>query len=116
MSIDLLALGAIIANILGAVSILAVVIFAAVAWLKQLGLRGRRLTVAAFVVGLVIAVGVSYALTPMQTFADWFFAVLFGLMAGFLATGAYKGVENASGKAQIATAELSEYAPEQYER
>lgn len=91
--IDLSKLAAIIANILGGVAILAVVIFAVVAWLKQLGLKGRHLTVSAFVVGLLIAVAVRYASSPMQNIQDWIWAALFGLMAGLLATGAYKGVK-----------------------
>jgi hypothetical protein len=79
---------------------LAVVIFAAVAWMKQLGAEGKVLTLSAFVFGVVLGVCYRYAMQPMVTFADWFFAVLFGLMAGFLATGAYKGGEALAVKAR----------------
>ena len=73
---------------------LSVVVFAAVAWCKQLGLVGQALTWAAFAIGLVIGLAYRYAAAPMTDFASWFWAVLFGLMCGFLATGAYKGGES----------------------
>jgi hypothetical protein len=82
-----------IANMLTELMGLAVVIFAAVAWMKQLGAEGRTLTVMAFAFGLVLGVAYRYAMQPMADFASWFWAVIFGLMAGFLATGAYKGAE-----------------------
>lgn len=99
--IDLAQFGALIANILGAVAILAVVIFAVVAWLKQMGLRDKPLTIAAFVVGFALAMIIRYALVPASTFADWVWTALFGLMSALLATGAYKGVESATGAAVV---------------
>jgi hypothetical protein len=72
------------------------VIFAAVAYLKQWGVKGKWLTGSAFGIGLVLALVVRYAMAPMTTFADWVWAVVFGLMAGFLATGAYKGAQSAT--------------------
>ena len=93
--IDLSQLAKIVANILGGVSILAVIIFAAVAYLKQWGVRGKWLTGSAFLVGVVIALLVRYAMAPMVNFADWVWASVFGLMAGALATGAYKGAQQA---------------------
>jgi hypothetical protein len=81
-------------------------IFAAVAWIKQFGVKGKALTGAAFAFGLVFGVSYRYALAPMVTFSDWFWAITFGFAAGFLATGAYKGMENASGKARVIEGEL----------
>lgn len=65
------------------------VIFAAVAYLKKLGVQGNWLTVSAFGFGLVLGVAYRYAISPMTDFAGWFWAVIFGLLAGFIATGAY---------------------------
>lgn len=100
--LDLKELAAQIANILGGVSILGVVVFAIVAWLKQMGVSDtasfKWLTVSAFVTGIVVAVAVRLAMLPAVSFSDWVWTVLFGLMAGLLATGAYKGVEDATGK------------------
>jgi hypothetical protein len=82
-----------IANMLLELATLAVIIFAAVAWMKQAGLVDKQLTFAGFAFGLVFGVAYRYAMAPMVTFADWFWAIVFGLLAGFLATGAYKGAE-----------------------
>jgi hypothetical protein len=99
--IDLKELAALIANILGGEAILAVVIFAVTAQLKAIGLNGWKLTASAFVQGLVIALLVRYAMLPAVSFADWVWTGLFGLMAGLMATGAYKGIESATGKEKI---------------
>jgi len=82
---------------------LAVVIFAAVAWMKQLGAAGRTLTIMAFAFGLVFGLAYRWAMQPMTDFASWFWAVVFGLMAGFLATGAYKGAETLIAKGKEAS-------------
>jgi hypothetical protein len=90
-----------IGTLLAELMTLSVIIFAAVAWIKQLGVRGKALTLAAFVFGLGLGIAYRFAMAPMLTFTDWFWAVCFGLLAGFMATGAYKGAESASGKAQL---------------
>ena len=86
-----------VANMLTELVGLAVVIFAAVAWLKQMGVEGQRLTAAAFLFGLLFGIAYRYAMSPMTDFASWFWATIFGLMAGFLATGAYKGAQSVAG-------------------
>jgi hypothetical protein len=106
--IDLAQLGALIANILGGVAILAVVIFAAVAYLKQWGVAGKALTGSAFAVGLVVAFAARFMLLPPATLQDWLATAFMGVMAGFLATGAYKGVESATGKNRFVEGELLE--------
>jgi hypothetical protein len=79
--------------------VLSGVIFAVVAWLKQMGVEGKWLTGSAFAVGLVIGMAYRYAVVPMTDFPSWFFAILFGLAGGALATGAYKGAEGLAEKA-----------------
>jgi hypothetical protein len=79
---------------------LSVFIFAAVAYLKQWGISGDGLTGAGFAIGLVIGLAYRWAVQPMTDFASWFWAIMFGLMAGFLATGAYKGAGDIAAKAQ----------------
>lgn len=76
--------------------VLSIVIFALVAWLKQLGVRKRALTISAFVIGLILGIAYRYAMMPLVTFTDWFIAVIFGLLAGCTATGAYDGVRSAT--------------------
>lgn len=96
--IDLAQFAALIANILGGVGILAVVIFAAVAYLKQWGVEGKWLTGSGFAVGLALAFGARFMVAPPVTLSDWLATAFMGLMAGFLATGAYKGADNIAEK------------------
>lgn len=77
---------------------LSVVIFAVVAWLKQLGIKGQGLTITAFIFGLALGVCYRYAVSPMADFASWFWAVIFGLLAGAIATGAYKAGQSITGQ------------------
>jgi hypothetical protein len=99
-----------ILNLLSELIGLAVIIFAAVAWLKQMGVRGRLLTLSAFLFGLALGMLYRYAMSPMVTFADWFYAVVFGLMAGFMATGAYKGADGIQNKKlNVTMSELKNY-------
>ena len=83
-------LAKLMAGFLAELAILSAFIIAAVGWLKSLGVQGNALTISAFAFGLVLGVGYRYATAPMTDFASWFFAILFGLLAGFFATGAYK--------------------------
>lgn len=77
---------------------LTVFIFAAVAQIKQFGLTGHWLTACAFGIGLVFGGAYRFFVYSPATGLDWFVLVTFGLLGGFLATGAYKGIESASGK------------------
>lgn len=97
---DLAELGKMIANILGAVAIIAVIVFAAVAYLKQWGVAGKALTGSGFAAGLLIAFAARFMILPPTSLQDWIATAFMGLMAGFLATGAYKGVESATGKTE----------------
>jgi uncharacterized membrane protein len=76
-------------------------LFAFVNQLKQWGLKGNALTVSAFVFGLIFGVGYRYYVRPLVTFADWFGAVVFGLLAGFTATRSYDGIQSAAKKTVV---------------
>lgn len=77
---------------------LTVFIFAAVAQVKQFGVSGKWLTASAFGIGLLFGGGYRFFVYNPATGLDWFVLVTFGLLGGFLATGAYKGIESATGK------------------
>lgn len=81
-------------NFLAELLTLAVIVFAAVEQIKKFGASGNALTISAFVFGLLLGVGYRYAISPMGDFASWFWAIVFGLMAGFMATGAYDGARS----------------------
>jgi hypothetical protein len=91
-------------TLLAEVGGLSVIVFAAVAYLKQWGVSGNWLTGSSFACGLVLGVAWRYAASPLVTFADWFWAALFGLMCGFLASGAYKGAQGIAGTDEKGTA------------
>jgi len=80
---------------------LSVIIFALVAQLKAFGLHGKQLTAAAFVVGLLFGGLYRYFVYSPSLPVDWFILAVFGIMGGLVATGAYKGIESATGKAQF---------------
>lgn len=83
-------------------------IFAAVAQVKQFGVSGKWLTVAAFVIGLLVGGPYQFFMHPPAVPLDWFWLVMFSLAGGFIATGAYKGIESASGKDRYIEGELLE--------
>lgn len=76
-------------------------IFAATAQVRQFGLTGQKLTVAALVIGLVFGGCYRFFIYHPVSPEDWFWLVSYGLGSGFLATGAYKGAETVSGKKQL---------------
>ena len=87
-------------NLFVEVTGLSVFTFAAVAYLKQWGITGKALTGSGFAFGLVVGMAYRYAMQPMTDFPSWFWAVMFGLASGFVATGAYKGGESLAEKAK----------------
>ena len=60
-----------------------------VTYLKKFGLKGNWLTASAMVLGLLLAGGYKILLKPPTDPIDWFFAALYGLGCGLLATGVY---------------------------
>lgn len=89
-----------IMKLLAEVMGLSVFLFAFVAQLKKFGLKGKWLTAAAFVGGLVFGGCYRFFVYPPSTALEWFYIVTFGLAGGFVSTGAYQGIESATGKQQ----------------
>lgn len=69
---------------------LSVLLYAGVAWLKQLGVKGKWLTICSMVFGIALGLGVRYAETPLIGFAAWFWSAIFGFVCGLIASGVYK--------------------------
>jgi hypothetical protein len=72
------------------------VVFGLVAWVKSMGLGGKALTATSFVIGIVLGILYMYSLAPLVTFSQWFGGGTFGLGLGIVASGVYKGIENAT--------------------
>ena len=71
-------------------------IFALVAFLKKCGVQGNNLTYSAFGGAFLLGMGYRYSAVPLVTFADWFWAVVFSALAGFVATQTYDGIRSAA--------------------
>lgn len=61
---------------------------------NKLSISGKWLTLACLLFGVVIGIGYQYAITPLETFTQWFTASLFGFLCGLLATGVYDAYGN----------------------
>ena len=57
--------------------------------IRKMGLEGVWLTRAAFVVGLIVGVASEAAIGFMPVFVWWFSSILYGLIIGACACGAY---------------------------
>lgn len=90
---------------------LTVMIFAAVAQLKQFGVQGQWLTRSAYMVGVLLGGSYRYFVYKPALPVDWFWLVMFGAVCGFIATGVYKGVESATGKPQPVTLSGAVWTP-----
>ena len=73
------------------------VIFGLVALLKNAGVVGKWLLLSSFGIGVVFGVLYQYSLAPLNGFAAWFGAVIYGLALGLVASGVYEGIRAASG-------------------
>ena len=64
-------------------------------WIKRMGVTGEAaLNGIAVIIGLILGVGYKFSVMPPVTFADWFAAVLFGLILGLSSIGLYKSGES----------------------
>lgn len=68
--------------------------FGLVAWVKQLGLSGKWLTVASMLIGLILGGGYQVFVNGLPVnYAGWFVIVIYGLGLGVVASGVYKSAE-----------------------
>lgn len=64
-------------------------------WIKKMGVTGEQaINGIAVVIGLILGVGYKFSVLPPVTFADWFAAVIFGLILGLASIGLYKSGES----------------------
>lgn len=83
-------------QMIGEILGLSALLFAFVAWLKQVGIEGPKLTICSLAGGWLIGGLIRYATVPPITVAEWIWLFLYGLIAGLVASGAYKGFEFAA--------------------
>lgn len=65
-----------------------------VAWLKKAKVKGTWLTISSLLVGLLLGIAYKYAVSPLTTFSNWFWAIVFGVILGLIACGVYDAYRN----------------------
>lgn len=61
---------------------------------NKLSVSGKWLTISCLLFGVVIGIGYQYAIMPLETFTNWYTAILFGFVCGLVATGVYDAYSN----------------------
>jgi hypothetical protein len=74
---------------------LVTLVIALVEWVKRFGVKGAWLNATSMLIGLVIGVAYWYAQSPLGSFAEWFGAIVYGLMLGLGASGVYDAAKSA---------------------
>lgn len=74
---------------------LTVLVIALVEWIKKFGVEGKALNAVSMAIGALIGVAYWYAQSPLQSFTDWFGAVVYGLALGLVASGIYDAARSA---------------------
>lgn len=75
---------------------LILVVIGAVEFFKQLGARGRLLTILSMVVGLVFGILYQLSIEMPVSFAGWFGAVVYGVALGLAACKIYDAGKSAA--------------------
>jgi len=74
---------------------LSAVVFGLVEFIKSFGLKGRWLTIASMLLGLLFGVSYQIANAGLPAgFAGWFAVAVFGLVLGLVASGFYKFISH----------------------
>ena len=95
-------------ELFGSVNVAAIVAVFVLVWLwGQLGLAGKAQLLSSFLTGVVIGVLDKFFSGALVVGNDWFVAVLYGIILGGLASGAYEALKEAvtKGLLKVASAE-----------
>lgn len=75
---------------------LSAVVLGLVELLKGIGISGNKLTISAFILGLVLGTLYQVSIEVPAGFSGWFGTVLFGLWIGLTATKGYDAIRSAA--------------------
>ena len=91
-------------ELFGNINISAVVAVFVLVWLwGELGLQGKWQLLSSFLTGVVLGVADKFFNGVLATGSDWFLAVIYGIILGGLASGAYEGIKKVISKAFVET-------------
>lgn len=86
-------------ELFGNINVAAVVAVFVLVWLwGELGVTGKYQLLSSFLTGVVLGIADKYFNGALATGAEWFLAVLYGIVLGGLASGAYESLKTAVSK------------------
>jgi hypothetical protein len=96
-------------GLFGMVDIASVVAVFVLVWLwGELGLTGKAQLISSFLTGVVVGIAQRYTDGSIVGMQAWFQAVVYGIVLGGLASGAYEAIKGAIHKTLISTLEKEE--------
>ena len=100
-------------ELFGNINVSAVVAVFVLVWLwGKLGLEGKWQLLSSFLTGVVLGIADKFFNGVLATGSDWFLAVIYGIILGGLASGAYEGIKTVVAKAMLKTFDALEVTTE----
>ena len=100
-------------ELFGNINVSAVVAVFVLVWVwGQLGATGKVQLLSSFATGVVLGVADKFFNGTLVNGSDWFAAVIYGIILGGLASGAYEGIKAAVAKGMLNTFDLLEVKQE----
>lgn len=95
-------------ELFGSINVAAIVAVFVLVWLwGQFGLTGKAQLLSSFMTGVVLGVADKFFNGILVDGSAWFMAVLYGIILGGLASGAYEGIKNAVSKGLLEVADCT---------
>ena len=99
----------ILKELFGSINVSAVVAVFTLVWLwGQLGLTGKTQLASSFATGVVLGILDKFFNSALVTGADWWIAILYGIILGGLASGAYEAIKTVVAKGLLSVADCSD--------
>lgn len=96
-------------ELFGNINVAAIVAVFILVWLwGELGLTGKYQLLSSFMTGVVLGIADKYFNGALTTKAEWFLAVLYGVILGGLASGAYESIKKVVAKGLLSVATVKE--------
>lgn len=100
-------------ELFGGINVASIVAVFVLVWLwGELGLTGKYQLLSSFATGLVIGIASKFFFEGLTDASAWFMAVIYGLILGGLASGAYEGIKTAISKGLRQTLREDEFTIE----
>jgi len=100
-------------EIFGSINVAAIVAVFVLVWLwGQLGLEGKGQLLSSFITGVVVGVADKFFNGALADGSAWFMAVIYGVILGGLASGAYEGIKKAVSRSMVETLEITAISKE----